>query len=104
MPEFRKLLTLRIADAFAKAGVTVPEEVVIQAVNASDARFGDYQSNAAMMVAKLVRSNPRQLAQNVADAFDGTGLCEAPTIAGPGFLNFRLTSEVLAEAISTQLG
>ena len=63
MPTFRQLLTERIRAAFLKAGIAVPEGVAIEAVPAGDPRFGDYQSNAAMMVAKAMRADPRQTAR-----------------------------------------
>ena len=93
MSTFRQLLSQRLQAAFAAANITLPEGAVIDVTNASDSRFGDYQSNAAMTVAKTLKTNPRQLATTIADAFDGTGLCEKPEIAGPGFLNFRLTTK-----------
>ena len=106
---FREQLTQRLNAAFAKAGIVVPEGTAVHVVPASDARFGDYQSNAAMLVsaalqaASGVKGNPRQLANKIVENFDGTGLCETPQIAGPGFLNFRLTGEALAQALSTVL-
>jgi arginyl-tRNA synthetase len=63
---------------------------------ASDTRFGHYQSNAAMVLAKQLKSNPRALAEQVKAAFVSADLCEEPTIAGPGFMNFSITKEALA--------
>ncbi|MCP5516199.1 MAG: arginine--tRNA ligase [Verrucomicrobiales bacterium] len=65
-----------------------------------DARFGDYQTNALMALAKARRTNPRQLAQAVADAFDAPGLCDQIEVAGPGFLNFRLTPQALVHSLT----
>jgi arginyl-tRNA synthetase len=56
---------------------------------AADLRFGDYQSNAAMVLAKQRKVNPRVLAQDIIDKLDLAGLASAE-IAGPGFLNFRI--------------
>jgi arginyl-tRNA synthetase len=56
-----------------------------------------------MTVAKALKTNPRQLAATLVEHFDGAGLCEKPEIAGPGFLNFRLTRETLASALSALL-
>jgi arginyl-tRNA synthetase len=103
MSTFRKLLSQRLQAAFAAANITLPEGAVIDVTNASDLRFGDYQSNAAMTVAKLLKTNPRQLATTLADTFDGTGLCQKPEVAGPGFLNFRLTNETLASTLNVQV-
>ncbi|MGD7652098.1 MAG: arginine--tRNA ligase [Verrucomicrobiales bacterium] len=62
---------------------------------AADLRFGDYQSNAAMVLAKRRKTNPRALAQEILDALDLGGLATAE-IAGPGFLNFRILPEAYA--------
>jgi len=60
--------------------------------SAKDLQFGDYQTNAAMMLAKPLKKNPRELAQEIIDEIDLEGLAEL-SIAGPGFINFKLTSE-----------
>jgi arginyl-tRNA synthetase len=59
-------------------------------------KFGDYQSNALMALAKARKLNPRQLAEKVLAKLDVSDVCEKVEIAGAGFLNFRLKSEVLA--------
>ena len=53
MPDYRQLLTARLTSAFAKASLTPPDGVAIEVTNASDTRFGDYQSNVAMTVASV---------------------------------------------------
>lgn len=63
---------------------------------AADARFGDYQSNAAMVLAKAAKANPRQLAQQIIDKLEVADLCTPPEIAGAGFINFRIKPEALA--------
>ncbi|MEI7927233.1 MAG: arginine--tRNA ligase, partial [Verrucomicrobiales bacterium] len=62
---------------------------------AADLRFGDYQSNAAMVLAKQRKTNPRTLAQEILDKIDLAGLATAD-IAGPGFLNFRILPQAYA--------
>ncbi|MFT4175246.1 MAG: arginine--tRNA ligase [Luteolibacter sp.] len=62
---------------------------------ATDLRFGDYQSNAAMVLAKQRKTNPRALAQEIVDALRLDGLATAE-IAGPGFLNFRILPSAYA--------
>ncbi|HEX4084089.1 MAG TPA: arginine--tRNA ligase [Chthoniobacteraceae bacterium] len=66
---------------------------------ATDARFGDYQTNVAMLLAKQQRTNPRQLAQRIIDALDVADLCEPPEIAGAGFINFRITHAALRDRL-----
>ena len=47
-------------------------------------RFGDYQINGIMSLAKQLETNPRQLAQKITQALDLSDICETPEIAGPG--------------------
>ena len=54
---------------------------------------GDFSSNAAMLLAKPARSNPRAMAQALAEAIPTGGDIASVEIAGPGFLNFRLAPE-----------
>lgn len=64
-----------------------------------DPKFGDYQSNALMSVAKVRKLNPRQLATDVLAKLDVSEWCEKVEIAGAGFLNFRLKSAALADTL-----
>jgi arginyl-tRNA synthetase len=65
-----------------------------------DPKFGDYQSNALMSVAKVRKINPRQLATDVVAKLDVSEICEKVEIAGAGFLNFRLKQTVLTETLA----
>lgn len=62
---------------------------------AADLRFGDYQSNSAMVLAKRMKTNPRALAQQILDAVEIGGLATAK-IDGPGFINFSILPEAYA--------
>ena len=104
MTTFPQLLQKQLLAAFAKAGHELPEEFEPQVSQASDSRFGHYQSNAAMMLAKPLRSNPRAIAESVIAEFDETDLCAPPEIAGPGFINFRLNTRSVAARIGPLLG
>jgi len=65
-------------------------------VPAANPKFGDYQSNVAMSLAKPLQQKPRAIAQQLVDCLDVSDLCEPPAIAGPGFINFTLRPESLA--------
>ena len=69
---------------------------------ATDPRFGDYQSNVAMVLAKRQRRNPRELAGQLVEALDLGGLASAE-IAGPGFLNFRIAPAAFGAMASEML-
>ena len=64
-----------------------------------DPKFGDYQSNALMSLAKTRKLNPRQLATDVVAKLDVSDVCEKVEIAGAGFLNFRLKNSVLTQTL-----
>src|SRR5207244_6053374 len=64
-----------------------------------DPKFGDYQSNALMSLAKERKMNPRQLATDVVSKLDVSEWCEKVEIAGAGFLNFRLKNSALVSAL-----
>ncbi|HEY4984511.1 MAG TPA: arginine--tRNA ligase, partial [Verrucomicrobiae bacterium] len=66
-----------------------------------DTKFGDYQSNALMSLAKTRKLNPRQLATNVLAKLDVSEWCEKVEIAGAGFLNFRLNPAALVDALQS---
>jgi arginyl-tRNA synthetase len=63
-------------------------------------QFGDYQSNVALSLAKPLKQNPRAIAQSIIDHLQLDDMCEKPTIAGPGFINFTLKSSYLGQLLS----
>jgi len=66
-----------------------------------DPKFGDYQSNSLMALAKERKMNPRQLATDVLSKLDVSDICEKVEIAGAGFLNFRLKQSAMAAAVGS---
>jgi arginyl-tRNA synthetase len=66
-----------------------------------DPRFGDYQSNALMGIAKVRKMNPRQLAADVMARLEIADVCEGVEIAGAGFLNFRLSPATVIQALES---
>lgn len=100
MPTVRSLLEERLRAAL---DALVLDASAAEVLPAADPRFGDYQTNVAMILAKRERKNPRELGQALADRIDVDGIAETPTLAGAGFLNFRLTDAFLAQAAGTLL-
>ena len=78
---------------------TLGEPTAAAVTVATDLRFGDYQTNAAMVLAKQRKTNPRVLAQEIIDQLELNGLATAD-IAGPGFINFRILATAYAARIS----
>ncbi|OAB58032.1 arginine--tRNA ligase [Phormidium willei BDU 130791] len=67
-------------------------------------KFGDYQANLAMSLAKPLKQNPRAIASQIVEALDVSDSCEAPEIAGPGFINLRLKREFLEGQLQQMQG
>src|SRR5438128_9531284 len=88
MKTFQSLLAKKLSEALAKAGLPTAGELT----PATDRRFGDYQTNAALVLGKERGENPRALAEKIAAHFDVGDLCETPAVAGAGFINFTLLS------------
>ena len=93
METFQSLLAKRLADALAKAGLPNAGELT----QATDPRFGDYQTNAALILGKQRGENPRTIAEKIFQNLNVADLSEPPTAAGAGFINFKLRSEAVAK-------
>lgn len=93
METFQTLLANKLSDALAKAGLPTAGELT----PATDARFGDYQTNVALVLGKQRGENPRTLAEKILASIDASDLCEPPNVAGAGFINFTLRSDVVAK-------
>lgn len=63
--------------------------------NATKKEFGDYQTNFAMQKAKMLGKNPREIANTIVENFDGKGVISKVEVAGPGFINFFINTDLL---------
>ncbi len=95
METFQTLLAKKLADALGKLGLPNAGELT----PATDPRFGDYQTNAALVLGKQRGENPRTLAGKIVGGLDVVDLCETPSVAGAGFINFVLRGEAVAKKI-----
>jgi arginyl-tRNA synthetase len=64
-------------------------------VPASNPKFGDYQANLSLSLSKKLGKQPRAIAMEIVDQLDVSDICEAPEIAGPGFINLRLKTDYI---------
>ena len=90
-------LSDRLAAALRAAGIDDGLAVVTPA---ADTRFGDFQTNAAMVAAKALKKNPREVAASILAQLKVEDLCEPPTVAGAGFINFKMLDRALSEAVN----
>lgn len=91
-----------VADALVKAFGEEQKNTQALVNQASNPKFGDYQSNVALSLTKSLKKNPREIAQTIIDALELDEMCETPAIAGPGFINFILKPNYL-EALIKEL-
>lgn len=88
-------------------GISVPSPLIVPA---TQAKFGDYQSNICLPLAKSLAADggksksPRQLATDLVAHLQVEDICEPVEIAGPGFLNFRLRTDYLETLLGECLG
>ena len=75
-----------------------PEADSVAAITQStNPQFGHYQCNSAMKLAKTLKSNPRNIAQQILEKWPKEGMIEKLEVAGPGFINITLSSEFLSK-------
>ena len=92
------LAELRARLRIALASYTdTPDSFVEMLKPTQDGKFGDFQANCAMPLAKLSKQPPRDVALELVAKLDIADLCEPPEIAGPGFINLRIKMERLAD-------
>lgn len=98
MPTVRQLLEAQTTQAIQAVGGTAHPAVVKPT---ADPKFGDYQANGIMALAKSAGQNPRRMAEDVAARLDPATIPATWEIAGPGFINFRLDPDWLGRTLLT---
>jgi len=92
-------LTTELGAVFARAFEKAGLEARLGEVRRSDKPdMADFQCNGALAGAKAAKRNPREIAAEIAEMVAGQGPIASVEIAGPGFLNIRVSDEALAEA------
>jgi arginyl-tRNA synthetase len=89
-----------LIDAFGEGFATVDPIVG----GSSNPKFGDYQANVALSLAKRLACPPRDVANKILTTLQVADLCETPTIAGPGFINLILKPTYLEERLKSIQG
>lgn len=97
----KQLLSDKAKDAMIAVGL--PADTNTAVTQSTKLEFGDYQINGAMAAAKLLKTNPRALAEQLLQHLDLTALAEKVEIAGPGFINVTLRKDWLATQLQPAL-
>ncbi len=80
---------------------TDTSEIALDVVPSTDDSFGDYQCNAAMAAARLLKRNPRDVAKALLADTSLPDAIDRAEIAGPGFINFHLKNDWLARHLES---
>jgi arginyl-tRNA synthetase len=90
-------LARRLSDATALVFGKLGFDAAHAAVRRSDRPdLADFQCNGALAIAKAAGRKPVEIARSVAEAWAATAIAEKPSIAGPGFLNYRVLDTALS--------
>ncbi|MBX4209482.1 arginine--tRNA ligase [Candidatus Parcubacteria bacterium] len=91
-----------IQNALSTFGMSAPE-IVLE--HPADPSYGDFATSIALALAKEAKSNPRDLAAKIADALRKEHIESVAeiTVAGPGFINFRLSESFYIKQLETIL-
>ena len=93
MADLKTILSEAVAAAFAAEGV----DTALARVTPSDRPdLADFQSNGALAAAKALKANPRELAGRIADRLSDDANLASVEVAGPGFINLKLSDAALA--------
>ncbi len=95
---FPVFISTYLEKALSKAGFS-SADVLSQIKASSDSKFGDYQFNGSMGLAKEAKVSPRKVAEKIVEFFALPDVLEPVEIAGPGFLNLRIKPQWLAQKI-----
>ncbi len=93
----RRTIEARVCEAMSAVGAEGSPALVSTAARPE---FGDYQANGVMAAAKQLKTNPRQLAQQVLEKLDLSDIAEKVKIAGPGFINIHLKADWLGRRLT----
>ena len=96
----QQLLISRFSEALATLGFT---DAPVPVAKSNKAGFGEYQFNGAMGLAKKLKQNPREIAQQVIDAVLLSDIADKLEVAGPGFINIHLKNTWLSQQVEDAL-
>lgn len=95
-----RLLSAAVTRAFGP-GYADADPILRQATSP---KFGDYQANLAMGLAKRVGQNPRQVAEAIREKLPTGDVLEKAEVAGPGFINLTLNKQLVNDQLALMAG
>jgi arginyl-tRNA synthetase len=95
MTDPQQVLAARVRDAL---GAAFGDDYADADPLIRPSQFADFQSNAALPLAKRLKQSPRDVASAIAARLNVDDIAEPPEISGPGFVNFKLKNDWIASA------
>lgn len=93
------MIQVEVRQLIAAALETMELEVDVAVEHPGDLAHGDFATNVAMVAAKAVGKNPRELANEIMAALEKPEWLERVEIAGPGFINFHLSRQYFLRSV-----
>ncbi len=98
--QIKSVLNNIISDALNSLNIEANNPTVSEATKPE---FGDFQYNGAMALAKIAKTNPREIAQKIVSCIENNEIFSKVEIAGPGFINLTLNSKFLEKSLPNAL-
>lgn len=101
--ELQKLIESAVGKIAEKYEAQLPEKFTVRLERPRQEGHGDWATNVAMQLAKPFGKNPRELAEQIVSALEESELVASAEVAGPGFINLRLSASWVADTLKTVL-
>lgn len=101
--KLRSILEKTALDVAAECGCDLPEGFTVRLERPRQEGHGDWATNIAMQLAKPFKEKPRDLAAKIVGRIPTGEVVEKIEIAGPGFINFTLSSDWMAETVAAAI-
>ena len=99
----KDLIEAAVKQVASELSVDLPTDFQLKLERPRDPKFGDWATNIAMQLAKKIGMPPRDLAEKIIAIVEKDELIKSASVAGPGFMNFSLSSVWIGETISSVL-
>lgn len=101
--QLKKIIESSLKAAIKQGDLPEMDLPDVQIERTKDKSHGDFASNIALMLAKPAKKNPRQIATTIVDVLPDSDFITKVDIAGPGFINFTLSSDANLQVINSIL-
>ena len=99
----KDLIETAVRQVASELRVDLPADFQVKLERPRDPKFGDWATNIAMQLAKKIGMTPRDLAEKIIAIVEQDELIKSASVAGPGFMNFSLSTVWIGETISSVL-